>query len=230
MSPSTRRQGGFTFLWLMFLVASLGVGLAALGTVWHTAVQREKEAELLYIGDQYRRAIESFWAATPGTQKQLPKTLDELLQDPRFPNTVRHLRRLYPDPVTGRSDWGLVRDANGGISGVQSRSEQHPIKTGNFPARFSEFAGKDSYQQWIFSVENVKVESANPVNNDAKAQGTEEISTSPLIGQTSALKQDQAPDKVPATATIVHPRGPARRQRQPLRHRAERRGARGCAT
>jgi len=32
----------------------MGVALAALGTMWHTASQREKERDLLFVGDQYR--------------------------------------------------------------------------------------------------------------------------------------------------------------------------------
>lgn len=151
MAASRRRQSGFTFLWLLFLVAGLGVSMAAIGTLWHSAVQREKEAELLFVGDQYRRAIESFMKASPNGAQQLPKSLDELLLDPRFPQTVRHLRRLYPDPITGAAEWGLLKDAAGGISGVHSRSERTPFKTRNFPKAYEEFADKGEYRQWIFT-------------------------------------------------------------------------------
>ncbi len=153
MPPSLRRQGGFTLLWVLFLVASLGIGMAALGTVWHTAAQREKETELLFVGDQYRRAIESFWQASPGDQKRLPKKLDELLLDPRFPQTVRHLRRLYRDPMTGAAEWGLVKGANDGIAGVYSLSEASPLKTAGFPQRYAAFAAVPSYRDWTFTSE-----------------------------------------------------------------------------
>ncbi len=126
--------------------------MAAIGTLWHTAVQREKEAELLFVGDQYRRAIERF-LSTPlpaGQVRRLPQSLDELLLDPRFPQTVRHLRRLYPDPMTGEAAWGLLKDAQGGIAGVHSLSSTVPFKTANFPARYTEFAGLGSYREWVF--------------------------------------------------------------------------------
>jgi len=143
-------QQGFVLLWLLFLVAGLGVGLAAMGTVWHTAAQREKEAELLFVGDQYRRAIESFWKASPQGQERLPKSLDELLEDPRFSHPVRHLRRLYADPMTGKAEWGLLKAADGGIAGVFSLSKAKPFKTDGFPAAYPGFRGKTSVGEWAF--------------------------------------------------------------------------------
>lgn len=152
-SPTPRGlpcQAGFAFLWLLFLVAGLGVALAAVGVVWHASVQREREQELLFVGDQYRRAIESFWRATPGEQKRLPRSLEELVQDPRFPNTLRHLRRVYRDPMTGTAEWGLVRGQDGGIAGVYSLHEGVPYKSANFPAAYRHFAERASYRDWVF--------------------------------------------------------------------------------
>ena len=48
---------------------------------------------------------------------------------------VRHLRRLYRDPITGQDEWGLVEAPGGGVMGVYSRSEDEPIKSGNFSDR-----------------------------------------------------------------------------------------------
>lgn len=150
-------QAGLTLLGLLFLVAGMGVALAALGTMWHTAAQREKEKELLFIGNQYRHAIESFWNKSPGV-KRLPKDLDELLSDPRFPNTVRHLRRVYRDPMTGSSEWGLVKEAVGGISGVYSLSEGKPFKTAGFSASDDAFREATSYREWVFRFDFGKAE------------------------------------------------------------------------
>ncbi len=143
-------QTGFTLLGLLFLVAGLGVGMAALGTLWHTASQREKEKELLFVGSQYRQAIESFWNRSPGEPRRLPKNLDELLVDPRFPNTVRHLRRIYRDPMAPNAEWGLVREADGGISGVYSLSEAKPFKRANFAGGAEAFQEAASYRDWLF--------------------------------------------------------------------------------
>jgi len=147
-----RRQQGFTLLGLLCLVAWLGVAMAALGTVWHTAGQREKERDLLFVGEQYRRAIESFWKVPlpVGTPRRLPKDFAELLADPRFPDTVRHLRRGYRDPMTGSSEWGLLKGPDGGIAGVYSLSEGEPFKRVNFPAAYAQFGEAQSYRDWVF--------------------------------------------------------------------------------
>jgi len=44
----------------------------------------------------------------------------------------RHLRRLYPDPITNSAERGLVKAPDGGVMGVYSLSEQPVLKTGNF--------------------------------------------------------------------------------------------------
>ncbi len=147
---NSERQGGFTLLALLLMLAGLGVALAAAGTLWSTHAQREREAELLFVGDQYRNAIASFHQMTPGTVKKYPPSLEALLEDPRFPNPVRHLRRLYPDPITGKAEWGLVRGQDGGIQGIYSLSELAPLKRANFPPRHQEFEGKERYADWVF--------------------------------------------------------------------------------
>jgi len=145
----SKRQTGFTLLGLLFLVAVLGLGLAALGSVWSTLNQREKEAELLFIGDQYRRALISYYRLGPGLDKHYPKKLADLLRDPRFPNTVRHLRRFWPDPISG-GDWALLRDEEGGIKGVHSTSTATPRKTAGFSRENAAFEGASQYADWAF--------------------------------------------------------------------------------
>lgn len=157
MAPLFREQGngsqaGFTLLGLLFLIAGLGVALAALGTMWHTAAQREKERDLLFVGNQYRQAIGSFWKMPlpVGTPRRLPKNFDELLSDPRFPVTVRHLRRLYRDPMTGGTEWGLVKEPDGGIAAVYSPSDEQPFKRAGFAAVYAHFQEAQSYRDWTF--------------------------------------------------------------------------------
>ncbi len=146
----SERHGGFTLIGLLFLIAGMGVALAALGSVWHTVAQREKEAELLFIGDQYRQALASYRRMTPGTVKNYPASLEDLLSDPRFPNTVRHLRRLYRDPMTGDKEWGVVRDTARNIVGVYSLSEKIPRKKAGFATGLESFADAQSYRDWVF--------------------------------------------------------------------------------
>lgn len=155
------RQSGFTYLILLFTVAITAAGLGGTGILWHTAQQRQKEVELLFIGNQIRTAIASYYAQTPGNLRRYPASLDELLKDPRFPSTVRHLRKLYRDPITTNAqkpgDWGLITAPGGGIMGVYSTSEAAPLKRAGFdlPNRVFEertvtLGDKMTYKEWQF--------------------------------------------------------------------------------
>ena len=144
------KQSGFTYLILLIIIAIMGAALAATGTFFSHAAQREKERELLFVGDQFRQAIESYYRHSPGTNAY-PKTLDELVEDKRFPMPQHHLRRIYRDPITGSTQWGLVEaPGGGGIMGVHSASGEAPIKTGNFDAADAAFEGKVKYADWQF--------------------------------------------------------------------------------
>lgn len=134
----------------MIIVMIMGAALAAIGTFFSHAAQREKERELLFVGNQFRDAIESYYRHSPGASA-FPKTLDDLVEDKRFPMPQHHLRRIYRDPITGKAEWGLVEAPGGaGIMGVRSLSEEAPIKTGNFDARDTAFEGTAKYADWQF--------------------------------------------------------------------------------
>jgi type II secretory pathway pseudopilin PulG len=148
--PEPRRQcDGLVLLGalLLLMLASLAALVGA--EVWATTMQREREEQLMFVGDQYRRAIESYWRATPGRVKALPGSLAVLLEDDRFPMPVRHLRRLYRDPLDEQADWGLVK-TEGGIAGVYSTSTSKPIKRRGFPVRYAQFEESKTYVQWRF--------------------------------------------------------------------------------
>jgi type II secretory pathway pseudopilin PulG len=144
-----RRQFGFTYLTVLFIVAILMTGLALAGEVWETAARREKETELLFVGNQYRHAIALYYERTPGGVKSYPRSLEDLLKDPRQPSTQRYLRQLYPDPFGGK-EWGIVKAPDGGVAGVYSLSEEKPLKTGNFRLRDAGFEAAKSYADWKF--------------------------------------------------------------------------------
>jgi type II secretory pathway pseudopilin PulG len=142
-------QGGFTYLGILLAVALMGLALSAAGTLWSFSARRDREAQLLFIGDQYRSAIAQFHASGPGANRY-PQELDELVQDPRSPEPRRFLRRLYADPMTGHLDWTLLRDPNGGIYGVASSAGGVPLKRANFRAPDESFAGAECYCDWKF--------------------------------------------------------------------------------
>ncbi|HLP97448.1 MAG TPA: type II secretion system protein [Sideroxyarcus sp.] len=120
------------------------------GEVWHTAQRREKEAELLFVGNQFRLAFNGYFEHTAGQQRRYPLNLEELLKDPRTPATQRYLRKIYQDPVTGSGKWGLLKGPNGEIYGIYSLSEEEPLKKGNFSLADRNFEGKMKYSDWVF--------------------------------------------------------------------------------
>jgi len=144
-------QRGFSYISVLILIVLMGLILTSLSTVWQTLQRRDREKELLFIGNQYRNAIRLYYESTPGTVKQYPMRLQDLLEDSRLLSRQRYLRKLYADPVTGEPNWGIVRAPNGGILGIYSLSEQSPLKVNGFKAIDASFAGKSRYRDWEFS-------------------------------------------------------------------------------
>lgn len=148
---SAGRQEGFTYVAVLILVATLGAVGAAFGELTSHAAQRERERDLLFAGNEYRKAIASYYRHTPGAIKRYPASLADLLEDRRYPVPVRHLRRLYRDPVTGSANWGLLAAPEGGIRGVHSLSTEPPIKSGGFAYRDRALEGASRYSEWHFA-------------------------------------------------------------------------------
>jgi type II secretory pathway pseudopilin PulG len=150
---SGRSERGFTYLAAMFAVAAVGLLLAATSEVWSQSRQREKEAELLFVGEQFRNAIALYYQRTPGALKRYPETLEALLEDRRYLSVQRYLRKIHIDPATGKREWGTVAAPGGGIMGVHSLSDRRPIKSSNFRTSDQAFAGAQRYLDWKFTYE-----------------------------------------------------------------------------
>lgn len=114
------------------------------------AVKREKERELLFVGNQFRHAINQYARHAQIGSVRFPMALEDLLKDPRTPNTQRYLRKIYNDPITGSSTWGLLKGASGEIIGVYSLSEDEPVKKHNFSIADTGFEDKMKYADWVF--------------------------------------------------------------------------------
>ncbi len=148
------RQRGFTYLGLIILLAVIAL-VGAAGLKMGSVLQRAAaEQELLDIGAAFSDALGSYAAATPKGQPPQPPSLQDLLKDPRFPDTRRHLRKLFVDPITGSSEWGIMRlggQDRGGVIGVYSLSQAKPFKQANFDARFQNFENKVHLSDWKFT-------------------------------------------------------------------------------
>lgn len=76
-------QDGFTYLWLLFVLAISAAGTAAVGELWVVQVQRSKELDLAFRGQAIVAALESYRAASPAATPCAPLSWEELLQDQR---------------------------------------------------------------------------------------------------------------------------------------------------
>jgi type II secretory pathway pseudopilin PulG len=137
---------GFTYIGLLVAVAILGFGLAAAGTVWRTAAQHERERDLLDIGHAFKAAIGSYYRAGG----RFPQTLEDLVEDKRWPEPHRHLRRIYRDPMTGTAEWTLIQVEGIGITGVASTAAGQPLKRAGFSADETGFEDATCYCDWQF--------------------------------------------------------------------------------
>ncbi|WP_232256446.1 hypothetical protein, partial [Caballeronia glathei] len=146
-----RGQRGYAYLALLIGIAIIGAAAAATIQLGGIYERRMAEKELLYVGGQFQRALLSYADNTPVGQPTQPRTLEELVRDPRYPNPMRHLRRVYVDPMTGKADWVLVRSPNGQtIVGIHSASRERPIQLRQFSEEFRGFEDRRSYAQWVF--------------------------------------------------------------------------------
>ena len=98
-------ENGYAMAVLLVAMAVMAVMLTAAMPVWKQMAQREKEAELIFRGQQYARAIGLFeqkYANTP------PPTLDVLVKE-------HFLRKKYKDPITDK-DFVPIPAAQAAIS------------------------------------------------------------------------------------------------------------------
>jgi type II secretory pathway pseudopilin PulG len=152
---------GFTYIGLLVVVVIIGLLLTVVSRVWSTTVQREREAQLLWVGHAYRNAIAAYYVHGG----QFPQSLQQLLQDDRSPVPLRYLRQLYPDPMTGQVDWTLIPDPTSQrIMGVASSSKVTPIKRKGFELVDAVFADTDCYCAWQFIYWSRRFGAPSPVS------------------------------------------------------------------
>ncbi len=150
---SKRRSAGWAYMWMLITVALTGLAGTAVLEIDATISQREREKELIFIGHQFRAALQRYREATPiGIQASpYPTTLEALLDDRRSGASKRHLRKIYIDPMTGNAQWGIER-LEGRIVAIHSLSIQAPIKRDGFEQDDAAFRNASRYSDWKFFV------------------------------------------------------------------------------
>jgi type II secretory pathway pseudopilin PulG len=157
-------ESGYLMVALLVSMSVMAILMAAALPAWHTIGRREKEAELIFRGEQYARAIR-LWQRRFANAS--PPSIDVLVEQ-------RMLRKKYKDPITndefqilsagappagqtqqtsllaqgaGRSSGpiGTLQSRGdvvvGGIVGVTSKSQEKSLRLYN---------GRDTYNQWVF--------------------------------------------------------------------------------
>jgi type II secretory pathway pseudopilin PulG len=134
------------------LAALLMLALATQSVMTYVSQQdlREREADLLRTGQAYAQAIGAYYESSPGNLKRWPRTLEDLAEDKRFVGIRRHIREMYPDPITRSANWGLVMSSDGGITGVHSLSMAQPIRSAAMELDTLSLPAASRYADWEF--------------------------------------------------------------------------------
>ena len=135
---------GYTFPLMLIIVASMAYGAMRLDAAQSYRMKRDKEAELLFRGLAYKRAIKEFFLKN----KRYPRALAELAND-RDPSKIRFIRQLYKDPMTG-GDFRPILLPEGAITGVLSPSKGKPFKAADFDKDLEDFDKAETYAGWKF--------------------------------------------------------------------------------
>lgn len=158
----TGSESGYTYFGLLLAVLGASLAVSAGAALLGNEARRDKEVELMFAGDEIRRALELYHAKNADGPHPFPKKMEWLLRDPNQPSLQRYLRRIYRDPVhdqdvedasvaSGPSgEWMVIVDANGQIVGVHSNSAREPLKRAGFPKRYEAFGQARRYSEWKF--------------------------------------------------------------------------------
>ena len=98
-------EAGYTLAMLVMIIAIMAIMMAAAVEIVSFQAQREKEAELIFRGQQYVEGIRLYRMK----YGRYPMRMKELWEaDPKV------LRRKWSDPITGSDKWGIVFQGQGG--------------------------------------------------------------------------------------------------------------------
>jgi type II secretory pathway pseudopilin PulG len=159
-TAGSNRQRGFTYALVMASVVVVGIAASGAHQLTSRMVQADREAELLFRGVAIRDAI----AAYHRDHQRFPRSLEDLVRDPSSASR-RYLRQAYADPMAEEgignspvkmSSWKTFETADGGISGVASKSKRQPLKKANFPPDLEKFSEAESYADWAFQFQPLR--------------------------------------------------------------------------
>jgi type II secretory pathway pseudopilin PulG len=144
-----RGQEGYVLLYLLLMVALMGIVALAVIVPLKFDLQREREQEMIHRGVQYSRSIRNYYKKFG----RYPTRLEDLDNT----NNLRYLRKRYKDPLTGKDfkllhygDPGLSMSGSiggGGITGANTVGQMNGSSLGSSPGNSpgnSAFGGSGS--------------------------------------------------------------------------------------
>lgn len=148
MRSSQSDSGGFALVVLIVIMGMTAIWMTASLPAWKHNATREKEAELVFRGQQYVRALSLYQRKMgPGAA---PQSFDQLYD-------LKLLRKKYKDPITNDDFLPLYTSGTpqgqgqpqqpggpgqgGALRGVQSKSTASSIMV---------FNGATHYNEWVF--------------------------------------------------------------------------------
>ena len=120
-------ERGYAMAALLVALAIMAILLSVAMPVWRHEAQREKEAELVFRGEQYARAIALFRFKNANIANAFPPSIDSLVEG-------RYLRKKYKDPMTKDGEFVLI-----GVGSAQPGINPPPAQPGR-PRRFADTA------------------------------------------------------------------------------------------
>lgn len=154
MRSSQSDSGGFALVVLMVILGMTAIWMTAAFPSWKHNATREKEAELVYRGQQYVRALNLYQRKMgPGAS---PQSFDQLYEQ-------KFLRKKYKDPITNDDFLPLYRSGTPQGQGQPSGGQQQPTGPGQGGALMGVqskstatsimvYNGATHYNEWQFIV------------------------------------------------------------------------------
>lgn len=116
------RERGFALLLVIFVMTLMLLAAMTASPVLYTQIQREKEREAIWRGQQYARAVKLFYRKNG----RFPASLEDLSK-PRL--NVRFLRKPYSDPLnTEDGTWRMIYVGPGGQLIGSRKRNRNPLQ------------------------------------------------------------------------------------------------------
>lgn len=150
-------QGGGAYLFLLFVISLISMWLCGSAYIDSIGGRRDRERELIFIGGEFERAFLSYRNVSTALGDDInPRQISDLLEDRRGGRVIRHLRKVYFDPLTGSCQWGEVR-AGGRLIGVYSLAGGTPfLRRKEASSVGADELRPERYSDWVFGIGPVR--------------------------------------------------------------------------